>query len=169
MSTRNFAPISIEDLTAKIKEVKGENRSLCKGTEALLEHLGADIDVAFDLENISDSPNWYCGLEGLMGFHTEANGLTYYGVCAGGDWEHPVYFCVYWDGQKLRGYVPTEGNPWNTTTKKAYGNDEDADSKNACERWPEKFEADSIVESDSFDFEPQLILQDILGRLLPQG
>jgi len=158
MSTRNFAPISIEDLIAKIKAVEGDG-----GIHALLKHLGKDIKVEFDLENFSDSPKDF-GPKALMGFHTEANGLTYCGMCAGGDWEHPVFFCIYWDGKKLRGYVPTEGNPWNTTTKAAYGNDEKADAKNARKRWPDKFDTDSEVD---FEFEPDLIRQDILERLLP--
>ena len=38
-----------------------------------------------------------------------------------------MFFIIYWDGKKLRAYVPTDGNPWNTDTKEAYGNDEEKD------------------------------------------
>jgi len=182
MTTRNFAPISIEDLIVKIK---GQFSFPWIDTHALLQHLGSDIKVTFDLENVSDSPKDF-GPKTLMGFHTEANGLTYCGMCAGGDWEHPVFFCVYWDGKKLRGYVPTEGNPWNTTTNTAYGNDEKADLKNARKRWPDKFGADTEevgsgkfvpdvialvnrFRSIAIDFDPELIRKDIIERLLPQG
>lgn len=174
MATRNFAPISIEDLMVKMKTFnEGEDRHSRSNTfYELLEHLGTDIKVSFDLENVSDSPKDF-GPKALMGFHTEANGLTYCGMCAGGDWEHPVFFCVYWDGKKLRGYIPTEGNPWNTTTKKAYGNDDDKDAKNAHKRWPNKFPAnyadqdEPYPEISDFEFDPELIRQDILNRLVP--
>ena len=68
--------------------------------------------VHFDFENV----------EG-MGIHTLSNGLTYYAFTAGGDWEQPIYIILYWDGKSFRGYIPTEGNPWNTATNCAYGND----------------------------------------------
>ena len=65
--------------------------------------------------------------DGRAGFATLSNGLTILGVTAGGDWESPLFYCIYYDGRGLRAYIPTEGNPWNTKTKKAYGNDEGAD------------------------------------------
>ena len=166
MATRNFAKISIEDLLAKIKKVQG-NKHDC--VRAMAEHLKSDIKVVFDCENTSDSPKRF-GPTPLMGFHTESNGFTYCGMCAGGDWEHPVFFCVYWDGKKLRAYVPTEGNPWNSITKEAYGNDEVADLKDARKRWPDKFDEDTEeVESDEFEHDPELIRKDMLERILPPG
>ena len=55
-------------------------------------------------------------------------------VEAFGDWEVPMYFILYWDGKELRGYIPTEGNPWNTDEKAAYGNNE-SDEQNAMKRF----------------------------------
>jgi len=159
---RNFAPIEIDALKKKIDAVMGD-----EGAHALVEKLGDDLKVEFDLENVAYSAKDF-GPKALMGYHTEANGLTYCGFCAGGDWEFPVFFLVYWDGKKLRGYVPTEGNPWNATTKQAYGNDEDKDGKDAHKRWPDKFEK-GPVEVHSFNHDPMLIQKDFLARILPVG
>ena len=74
----------------------------------------------FDLENVEEGGN----RRELMGYRTLDNGLTFLGILAGGDWEISVFFIIYWDGKKLRGYIPSDGNPWNKTTKKAYGNDD---------------------------------------------
>lgn len=151
--SRTFAPIDIDDLKAKIDAVCGD-----EGVRALIDKLGKDIKVQFDLEN----PD--CGPKGLSGYHTE-NGLTWYGISAGGDWEHPVFFITYWDGKKLRGYVPTDGNPWNSITKQAYGNDEEADLKDAKKRWPDIYANVDEVESCDFDFDEQAIKADIFARI----
>ena len=157
MTVRNFSPISIEDLMEKIQAV-GDDREL-------IATLGDDLKVEFDLENTNDSG-------GLCGYHTEGNGFTYYGMSAGGDWENPVFFLVYWDGKKLRGYVPTEGNLWNTTTKMAYGNDEDADEKNIRKRFPQLLDPTDksyCPSADSLDSDENLIKADFMARILPPG
>lgn len=50
------------------------------------------------------------------------NGIPYYLCYAAGDWEAPVYFIVYYDGKKIRVYVPHKGNTWRSDTKQALGN-----------------------------------------------
>lgn len=128
----------------------------------------ADLKVEFDCENTSLSPQDF-GPEPLMGYRNLGNGLVILGCCAGGDWEFPVYFAVYWDGKKLRAYIPREGNPWNTQTKRAFGNDDEADLRNARQRWPDYFtESFDDVVSDCLDFDPKAILKDIRERLLPR-
>lgn len=57
------------------------------------------------------------------GFEVLKNGLPVLFMVAGGDWEFPVCFCIYWDGKELRGYVPTNGNIYHKKLKCAYGND----------------------------------------------
>jgi hypothetical protein len=52
----------------------------------------------------------------------EREGLTYLSAWVGGDWEVPVFIIVYWDGKKLRGYIPKYGNAWNPLTNEALGN-----------------------------------------------
>jgi len=78
----------------------------------------------FDFENHEVSPELWTP-QRLMGLVTLNNGLTFWGQSAGGDWEVPVFFILYWDGKKVRGYIPNEGNHWNKKTKMAYGNGED--------------------------------------------
>jgi hypothetical protein len=162
---RHFADVAVADLKAEINAVCNE-----EGVRPLLALLGKDIKVDFDLENVAYTADDF-GPVGLVGYHREANGFTYCGFAAGGDWEHPVFFLVYWDGRRLRGYVPTDGNPWNTTTKKAYGNDAVADLKNARKRYPGSFEGrdpeDDPVEPGDFDFDAELIRADFRARITP--
>jgi hypothetical protein len=158
--SRTFAPISIDELRIKIDAVCGD-----EGVRPLLDKLGKDIKVEFDLENVSYNES-DPGPEKMLGYHSE-NGLTWCGLAAGGDWEHPVFFLIYWDGKKLRGYVPTDGNPWNSITKQAYGNDEEKDLQDAKKRWPTIFGHLEEVESGDFDFDTKAIHADIFSRLTP--
>lgn len=122
----------------------------------------------FDLENVGESQTDF-GPSGLMGYHTLDNGFTFKGMCAGGDWEFPVFFIIYWDGSKLRGYIPKGGNPWNTTTKYPYGNDDVADGKNLKKRYPVLFAG--MSSSECYHDHPGLgwniaeIKDDILSRI----
>lgn len=156
---RFFEPISIIELENKIKEVAPnlfDSSYEYDDIFNLMDYLGDDIKVQFDLENfdLGDQD----GSDPLVGFQTNSSGLTYLGIFAGGDWEFPVYFIVYWDGKKLRGYVPTDGNPWNTKTKTAYGND-DSDDENIMKRYK------LSLDKDSLSFDPKLISQDIEKRI----
>jgi hypothetical protein len=136
--------------------------------DALIRHTDADgewVDafplraaVAKDLKVRFDFENWYYtaepGLEDpLIGYCTLGNGLTFLGCSAGGDWEYPVWFCIYWDGKKLRAYVPTEGNPFNTTTKQAYGTNSnlEKDRKNFAKRFPAAAELAMLQDQDEWD------------------
>jgi len=116
--------------------------------------------VEFDNENVHIDD--YPGMDGLLGAtsiqykYSLWKKITFYGVIAGGDWECPIYFIIYFDGKELRGYIPGKGNYWNTDTKQAYGNNEDADEKNLIKRF-------SSVDTLSFD--PEKITKDIQKRL----
>lgn len=138
--SRYFVPITQEELADKIEKAFVDedpknpfiNRSDAFSNKLMQEKLGKDLKVKFDYENF-----FINGCDAISGYHTLSNGLTFLGCYAGGDWEYPVQFIIYWDGKKLRGYVPTKGNPWNTDTKMAYGNNDEADLKNARKRWPD--------------------------------
>lgn len=169
---RYFAPISVADLQSKIKAVLDHDSEGDQDFCELLNHLKGDIKVQFDTENFDLGGGDSFGPNGLMGCRKLSNGLTFWGMAAGGDWEVPVFFIVYWDGKKLRGYVPTDGNPWNTTTKEAYGNNDLADMKNVKKRWPVKFR-DWKVDEDSrddwtghLDFDSEELQRDILARIV---
>ena len=98
------------------------------GAHGLTPEVTADLEtVNFDEENFEwENGEGYCGCEAIVGFHTLRNGLTYLGITAGGDWETPLFYIIYWDGQKLRAYIPTDGNFWNTDTNTAYGSEGEA-------------------------------------------
>lgn len=82
--------------------------------------------VEFDMENFFINPaSW--GHVGFQTIKTENGDLAVLMCVAGGDWEYPIAFCVYFDGKSLRAYIPSEGNFYNKKVKAAFGNDEDAD------------------------------------------
>lgn len=158
--------------------------------DPIAKKVRSDISkVDFDWENFEYRPrDAYCETASLVGFRTLSNGLTYLGICAGGDWEFPVFLIVYWDGKQLRGYVPKDGNPWNTTTKKAYGNDYSGDGnsdylnmKKRYPEWAEEYgdgieEGDELWEGDEYifnqdhlQFEAQKIIEDVLSRIQYSG
>lgn len=169
---RFFVPITIEDLKAKIdairKEKAREDEYLADIPREWSKNIEKDLaKVEFDFEN--------CDLDGSefggewCGYHTLDNGLTFLGVKAGGDWELPIFFIVYWDGKNLRAYIPTEGNPWNTTSKQAFGNDPDADYENAKKRWPEIIgdkKAEDMEGSLDMEFNSEEAFKDIQERIL---
>jgi len=134
----------------------------------------------FDLENIilgkryvydmgsgySDELDLTDEMNSVKGLITLDNGLTFLGVMAGGDWEYPVFFMIYWDGKKLRGYVPIEGNMWNTSAKMAYGNN----SEGICEAEGAQLDEDNCMKrfGTNTDFtkpDAQKIIQDITERI----
>lgn len=80
----------------------------------------ADIfKIDFSTENVINKH--------FTGLTTLNNELATLICCAGGDWQIPVVFIIYWDGNGFRGYTPTKGNLFNVKTKTAYGNNEDPD------------------------------------------
>lgn len=133
---RKFVRIDEEDLREKVKAIADDDGF---DIYELRHKLKDDIKVRFDLENWENEFCYWMPAGGLLGIHTLPNGLTFWGMYGGGDWESGVFFIVYWDGKRVRAYVPTDGNPWNTDTKEAFGNDPEKDLANAKKRWPERF------------------------------
>ena len=58
----------------------------------------------------------------IVGDVRTTKGVPYQLFYARGDWEIPVYFMVYYDGKRIRVYVPTVGNTWRQDLKQALGN-----------------------------------------------
>ena len=73
------------------------------------------------------------------------------GILAGGDWEYPVFFVIYWSGKYLRAYIPKDGNPWNRKNKCAFGNDKSSDIKNLKEQMKECLIEEEIDDDDYMD------------------
>ena len=63
----------------------------------------------------------------ILGYHRLDNGLEYFGILAGGDWEIPLFFIIYTDGKKLRAYIPTYGNSFNAELGTAIGSEYESD------------------------------------------
>jgi hypothetical protein len=149
--SRKFVLVSQNFLSEKIEEAFEKADSRYDWPE-LTPQVAKDLrKCKFDCENVESGPGSF-GPKGLMGYNTLRNGLTFCGICAGGDWEMPVFFIIYWDGTKLRGYIPTEGNPWNVSTKQAYGNSTDGvweDGKDLKKRYPKKYEDITEREADA--------------------
>ena len=158
--SRHFVKINIEEFKDKIQYLRKSNNHI----SSLTSKIKKDFKVKVDFENFSDSSDSLAySLNGLMGYNVLPNGLTFLGMIAGGDWEFPVFFIFYWDGKDIRAYIPTEGNPWNTSTKQAYGNDEEKDAKNAKKRYGYDDDYDFSVETLSFVKED--IIKDIVERI----
>lgn len=155
---RYFAPITKAELKNKIIETYRTNpdsdyedfepgEDFTSGLQMFYQVLTSTIEkdlkkVGFDQENVNDNEKDAHTYADIVGYHTLSNGLTYLGIEAGGDWEIPVFYIIYWDGKNLRAYIPKEGNLWNTDTKEAYGNDcwgdsdREKDVKNYNKRFP---------------------------------
>lgn len=93
-------------------------------------------------------------------------GVPYFLIRAGGDWETPLQCVMYFDGKKLRGYVPKDGNTYNHKTKAAFGNN-DNDVTEAKKQFGDRF----LGTDDYLDVEPDLALveQDIAKRIEAKG
>ncbi|RHB41812.1 hypothetical protein DW886_14745 [Enterocloster aldenensis] len=88
--------------------------------ESIYYRQKTDRKILFDEENIEITE----GIGGrLCGIHTLKNGLPILGVYAGGDWEQPLFFCIYWDGENFRIYIPRYGNTFNIVAKAAFGSE----------------------------------------------
>ena len=117
----------------------------------------------FDTENVMCCPRD----NSMTGYHTLRNGLTYLGIFAGGDWEQGVFFIIYWDGKKLRAYVPTKGNPYNHTTKEAYGNDTEDGGEDILDQIKQGYAKKGDEYQDGIPDDPAAVITDIESRLLP--
>jgi hypothetical protein len=92
------------------------------------------------------------------------DGIPYFMLKIGGDWENPIIAILYHDGKTFRGYIPKAGNPYNHAKKAAFGND-DSDLKAAQTQF--RYTGDD----DPIDIDPDLaaIRQDIESRLEARG
>jgi len=122
-----FVKLTDEEFKSKIKTFFEDNYG--EWTFTIRKQFREDGTVDFDFENYECEPETSgtyrdrpCNR--MLGFQLlDGNNLQYWGCIGGGDWEWPVYFILYWDGRKVRGYVPLcSGNRFNRNTYKAYGN-----------------------------------------------
>lgn len=174
LSTLSDLKKSLDTWTSKVDDGYGE---FCtEPIEAIVASGGklkADLSkVGFSFENRTSDEHW-CGYP--TGYHSIGNFHFLGCAAAGGDWETPVFFIVYWDGKNIRGYIPSEGNLWNHMTKLAYGNDMEYTArmsstknyipgKRDVDDWNKRTNEDIEFESEIGDCDQQLIIDDIVAR-----
>jgi len=149
---RHFVPITPEELKKKIEE------QFSNAGGVIYQKSVAHDDIAkvqFDGENWDDDSTHGLFAE-VLGTRTLPNGLTYHGVSAGGDWEFPVFFILYFDGKNIRGYVPKDGNTWNYKTKSAFGNEDDDGDE------------DDYIDAAEAQYDAAKIIADIQKRITPK-
>lgn len=152
----------------------------------LVEKLKSDLKVKFDTENSSWGMDF--GPTSIEGYQRLSNGLEYFGISAGGDWECPVFFIVYTDGKKLRAYIPTYGNTFNADLNTAFGSETESDKFDACvakyrKKYPNLYDPDDEEEFlnkcfllkfnhyvpddwlEEIDFDTDKIIEDIESRI----
>lgn len=91
----------------------------------------------------------------IMGPHNRmgAEGVSWIGCAAGGDWEEPLFFILYMDQGEVRAWIPKDGNCWNRTTKQAFGNDEDDDSKDIKKQIKKSGKYPELLDDDMKDYQ----------------
>ena len=124
---RYYTEISKEKFLAQVKDIMDDEEYPYEMPERIAKDI---LKVNFDFENFtsfddkegfSDYPVVYRELK--PGFHV-------FFANAGGDWEFPVCFLLYWGSSgHLRGYTPKKGNVWNKKEKCAYDDGEEHDSE----------------------------------------
>jgi hypothetical protein len=112
VGTDEFDPYEMsETITKDLAKIQFDMENWCIGN--------ADIDFEKYPSDHKGYSNYPCGYEVLE------NGMPVLFVNAGGDWEWPICFCIYWDGKTLRAYIPKDGNVYNIKQKCAYGSEDD--------------------------------------------
>lgn len=106
-----------------IDELRKHYSDFCKKHASDWDRDDDEIFDGYELETLEDLPAYlekdvyihymenYCDADDIAtGYHTLDNGFTFRGVCGSADWSENMYFILYWDGKKIRGYVPRYGN-----------------------------------------------------------
>jgi hypothetical protein len=159
--SRSYFPISPLELKIKVREAfySTDGDETYFDRTLFLDAIEKDLKVSFSFENHSDDQEYIT-----------LGDFTFILMWGGGDWECAIHFIVYWDGRRFRAYIPTDGNPWNTDTKRAYGNDAEADLKNVRKRFPkdtyyQQLSLDDAEDASCFCFEDrEKMFEDIRRR-----
>ncbi len=125
-----ITPKEFEDKMRSIWERHGEERRFSLDSFVHTFCNNYNTDKPKELSSLIDDISkieYNCENIGSVGKVETKNGITYLKCFAGGDWECPILFFIYFDGNKFRGYIPTYGNAFNRKTKRAFGNDDGSD------------------------------------------
>ena len=92
---------------------------------------------------------------------TTKSGIPYVLCNKHGDWENPVLFMVYFDGNKVRGYIPEYGNCYNRVEKRAFGDTSDEDDKAFIKsQYPNKTEDEIRTIQDHLSYNKDACIED---------
>lgn len=134
--SRKAPIITLDDLKSRLNKYINYDEDSDGFPYNLPEKALSDISkIEFDFENwcignadplYEEYPEEHQGYVGYpCGYHILPSGIPILLVNAGGDWEFPICFALYFDGKGIRGYIPSEGNVFDRKSKMAYGNSED--------------------------------------------
>jgi len=150
-----------DDFVEDYGEIDRANPEMWRIVHMLLEESLPEVEkdwskIDFSTENLD-----------VTGELSTPDGVPYIRLRTGGDWESPLVAIIYFDGKKLRGYVPKDGNTYNHRTKAAFGNDDKNDVTDAKKQFGDRL----IGSEDHIDVEPdlELIAQDIARRIEARG
>jgi hypothetical protein len=136
--------ITLDDLKSRLNKYINYDEDSDGFPYNLPEKALSDISkIEFDFEN------WCIGHQGYVGYpcgyHILPSGIPILLVNAGGDWEFPVCFALYFDGKGIRGYVPSEGNVFDQEAKIAYGNSEEPEDEPTEEELKNRVDGEAIL------------------------
>jgi len=118
-----------------------------------------DGKYKFDSENV----NAYGGIK------MSKKGFPYIQCDAGGDWECPVCFFVYFDGSHFRGYIPLKGNAINRNNNTAFqGSGDEEEAKFIAKEMGIGYEKAKSLTGD-IKFNEDACLKDFLSRVEVKG
>jgi hypothetical protein len=113
----------------------------------------------FDSENV----------DAYGGIKMSKKGFPYIQCAAGGDWESPVCFFVYFDGNKFRGYVPLKGNAINRNNNTAFqGSGDEEEAKFIAKENGIDYEEAKGLTGD-IEYNADACLEDFLSRVEVKG
>lgn len=103
------------------------------------------------------------------GIKMSKKGFPYIQCAAGGDWESPVCFFVYFDGNKFRGYIPLKGNAINRNNNTAFqGNGDEEEAKFIAKENGIDYEEAKTLTGD-IEYNADACLEDFLSRVEVKG
>lgn len=131
--SRYYTTISKDDFLSHIKYLMLDkdgsvNHSWVYDDIELPKIITKDLSkVIFDFENCTTYEDEHGFLKNyLSGYYELSPDFHTFWVSAGGDWEIPINFILYWGDNRLRAYIPKDGNVWNKKYKTAYGSEGDS-------------------------------------------
>jgi hypothetical protein len=119
---RFYTEINKVDFLKKVEELLNNDDS--EFPHDLPTKIADDLKkVNFDWENYTrfDETSGYACYP--VGHREPVKNFHMFFVNAGGDWEFPICFILYWNNG-LRAYIPKDGNAWNKKEKCAYGSED---------------------------------------------